>query len=293
LHQSRYRALVLQVPYEEYGNRLTATDARKLLNYFDGLGVRDALRHRYPNFSRTRDADMLRSEHMPFNLFAPLGSRAALAADLVHRMTGVRFSSGPELRLEWGPTPEEKYLGDKTSFDAYFVGVDDHGRRVGIGVEVKYTEQAYALSDSEALRIRDRNSSYWRVTTQSGVFAAAHTDHLGTDEFRQVWRNHLLGLSMLLQGDLDRFITTTIHPVGNRHFIKVLPQYRSYVAPNHSADVIGTTLEDYIGWIPETDELRDWKKYLAERYLLATPAQQGVAPDERRRSPAARSGARR
>ena len=75
LHQSAYRAKVLKVGFDKYGNRLTEWAGRALLNYYDGLGVREALRQRYPTYTKSRDADMLRSEHIPFNLFAPLIGR--------------------------------------------------------------------------------------------------------------------------------------------------------------------------------------------------------------------------
>ena len=57
LHQSYYRAKVLHFDYLDYGNRLTEDDARALLNYYDGLGVRKALRGKYPKYSKKRDAD--------------------------------------------------------------------------------------------------------------------------------------------------------------------------------------------------------------------------------------------
>ena len=47
LHQSPYRAKVLKVDFDKYGNRLTEWASRALLNYYDGLGVREALRQRY------------------------------------------------------------------------------------------------------------------------------------------------------------------------------------------------------------------------------------------------------
>ncbi len=271
LHQSRYRAGVLRAEYNEYGNRLATGDARRLSNYFDGLGVREAVRRRYPNFSATRDADMLRSEHIPFNLFAPLATRASLAAHLLEKMTGVRVSSGPELRLEWAPAPEKHYLGDKTSFDAYFSGLDEQGRRLGVGVEVKFTERAYAMGKTEALRTRDAGSAYWVVTSESAVFLEEHRSELATDELRQIWRNHLLGLSMIRRGDLDRFIAVTLYPRGNHHFTEALPRYRARLVPTSTSDIIGATFEDYVGWLPETADLSAWKEYLAARYLVTTP----------------------
>lgn len=46
LHQSTYRARVLELEFSEYGNRLTDADGRALRNYYDGLGVREAVRRR-------------------------------------------------------------------------------------------------------------------------------------------------------------------------------------------------------------------------------------------------------
>ena len=89
LHQSAYRANVLKVDFDKYGNRLTELASRALLNYYDGLGVREALRQRYPTYSKSRDADMLRSEHIPFNPFAPLIGRPDLANRLLYRILGV------------------------------------------------------------------------------------------------------------------------------------------------------------------------------------------------------------
>jgi hypothetical protein len=83
LHQSLFRRDVLSVDYNEYGNRFQDYDAKRFLNYYDGLNVRKALRDRYPNFSQRRDADMLRSEHIPFNLFAPLKNDFALAKGII------------------------------------------------------------------------------------------------------------------------------------------------------------------------------------------------------------------
>lgn len=279
LHQSRYRASVLRVGYDTYGNRLEPSAALGLANYFDGLGVREALRRRYPNYSATRDADMLRSEHVPFNLFAPLAARARLAAVLLERMTGVAFSSGPELQFEWAPTPEGNYLGDKTSFDAYFSGLDEQGRRLGVGVEVKFTEGAYAIGRTEARRVRDIESPYWVITRSSAAFLEDRRNDLATDELRQIWRNHLLGLSMLRHRELDRFVSVTLYPAGNRHFAEALPRYRACVEPALTTDIVGITFEDYVSWLPETDELRAWKDYLRDRYIVTMPGHPRAAPD--------------
>ncbi len=135
LHQSAYRALVLNVAFDEYGNRLTESASRALLNYYDGLGVREALRTRFPTYSKKRDADMLRSEHIPFNLFAPLIERPEVTEHLLNEIVGTPLRRPFRVQFEWAPAPAKLYLGDKTSFDTYIEAHDDAGRVVGVGVE--------------------------------------------------------------------------------------------------------------------------------------------------------------
>ena len=189
LHQSAYRATVLKVGFDQYGNRLTESAGRAFLNYYDGLGVREALRRRYPTYSKNRDADTLRSKHIPFNLFAPLYGRPDLTRHLLNQILGVGLLPPLQIELEWAPKPAEPYLGDRTSFDTYIKGIDYDGHVVGVGIEVKYTEHGYRLGGSEALRVQDPRSTYWVNTRESGVFTKSMSELLATDDLRQVWRN--------------------------------------------------------------------------------------------------------
>ena len=271
LHQSAYRANVLKVGFDQYGNRLTESAGRVLLNYYDGLGVRDALRRRYPTYSRSRDADMLRSEHIPFNLFAPLIDRPDLANSLLYRILGVELSPPYQIELEWAPKPAEKYLGDRTSFDTYIKGADDQGRVVGVGIEVKYTEQGYRLGPSEALRIENPESTYWTTARESGIFTDTGCKLLATDDLRQIWRNHLLGLKMRAVGDLDRFISVTIFPSGNEHMSHALSRYQRLLTNEGKSDLQSCTFERYIGFLDGDAVIEEWKSFLQDRYLVKGP----------------------
>ena len=271
LHQSAYRANVLKVGFDQYGNRLTESAGRVLLNYYDGLGVRDALRRRYPTYSRSRDADMLRSEHIPFNLFAPLTDRPDLANNLLYRILGVELFPPYQIELEWAPKPAEKYLGDRTSFDTYIKGADDQGRVVGVGIEVKYTEQGYRLGPSEALRIENPESTYWTTTRESGIFTDTGCKLLATDDLRQIWRNHLLGLKMRAVGDLDRFISVTIFPSGNEHMSHALSRYQRLLTNEGKSDLQSCTFERYIGFLDGDAVIEEWKSFLQDRYLVKGP----------------------
>lgn len=268
LHQSNYRAKVLKVGYLDYGNRLTEDDGRALLNYYDGLGVREALRERYPVYSQKRDADLLRSEHIPFNMLAPLASEPALMKLVLSEVFGLELNQPIEIKLEWAPSPAEKYMDDLTSFDAYIQGRNENGELVGLGIEVKYTERGYRIGSSEAKRVREYNSTYWVITKESGLFSTNNLDELASDNLRQIWRNHLLGLAMVRNKDIDKFVSATLYPAGNHHFTHALMKYREHLLPTAQDGIRGCTFEDYISSLRGDHEIEAWKNYLKERYLF-------------------------
>lgn len=268
LHQSKYRAENLQVDYDEYGNRLTEPDARALLNYYPKLNIRAALRKRYPSYSKMRDADMLRSEHIPFNLFAPLRENKVLAIDLVRKAFSVSCKSVEQVLFEYAPQPKEFYLNDRTAFDVYIKYIDEYESISGIGVEVKYSETEYPIGITERKRVENEQSTYWQVTRASGQFIDPSNIVLAADSLRQIWRNHLLGLAMIQQGDLHQFFSITLYPTGNTHFEKVIPQYKATLNEKYRPYVRGCTYEKFIDLINGDEDILHWKKYLVDRYLV-------------------------
>jgi len=272
LHQSRYRSEVLKVEHADYGNRLNDDGGRALLNYYEALGVREALRRRFPGYSKKRDADLLRSEHIPFNLLAPLATRPELLQSVLAKCFGMDLHAPFDVKFEWAPEPAASYLGDMTSFDAYVEGRGAEGDRVGVGIEVKYTEQGYRIGDSEAKRVRDQQSSYWVTTRESGVFLESGCEQLGEDNLRQIWRNHLLGLAMVRRREIDKFVSVTLYPAGNRHFSSALAKYQERLAEPARRSVCGCTYEQFVDALDGDAEIDAWKQFLVRRYLVAPRA---------------------
>ena len=191
LHQSNFRAAELKVNFNEYGNRLCEKEGKKLLNYYDDLNCKKVLRERYPNYSAKRDADMLRSEHIPFNLIAPLDLDHDVAKNILEKSFGIRVQSIDFVKMEYAPRPNSSYLNDGTAFDAYIQAKDKNGNVLGIGIEIKYTEKAYKIGVTEKENINDHDSIYWETARKSDCFKEPDDNLFGTDELRQVWRNHL------------------------------------------------------------------------------------------------------
>lgn len=271
-HQSSYRARVLKVDYSEYGNRLTDVAGRALLNYYDGLGVREALRERYPVYSKKRDSDLLRSEHIPFNLVAPLATRPALMQRVLKEAFGLDLRPPFQMKLEWAPSPATEYLGDLTSFDAYLQGRDANGETVGPGIEVKYTERGYRIGESEGKRVSDPTSTYWVTTGECELFVESRCNELAEDDLRQIWRNHLLGLAMVKHKDVGRFWSVTLYPAGNQHFSHALTKYQDHLKASAQESVRGCTFERYIGCLSGDSEIEAWQNNLMARYLFEMPA---------------------
>ena len=270
LFQSKYRAEVLKVHFQDYGNRLTDPDAEALLNYYHKLNSKDSLRKRYPNYDRTRDADMLRSEHIPFNLLAPLDTDRKSAIKIIRNAFQIDCDNIDTIKLEYAPKPKESYLFDGTSFDTYIGATSVSGKTIGVGIEIKYTEQAYKLKkgSSEETKVLNKQSPYWETARASGFFKNPDDEIFGTDEFRQVWRNHLLGLKMIQVGDIDEFYSITLFPNGNKHFHHVIPEYISKLKDEVKPYVIGCTFEKFISLIQGSSKFDEWKEWLKRRYII-------------------------
>ena len=268
LHQSKYRAEVMKVDYEEYGNRLNDEDAKMLLNYYYKLNSRVLLRNRYPSYSKKRDADMLRSEHIPFNLLAPLETNRTKAVEIIKRAFGIDCIAIDFIGMEYAPTPRDYYLNDGTSFDTYIEVTASTRKKLGIGIEVKYTEQDYRIGETEKTNVEDHESTYWKTARASQCFINPEDEIFGSDPLRQIWRNHLLGLSMIEHEDIDKFYSITLFPNGNEHFHEELPRYTSLLKDEKKQYVFGCTFEKYIASISGTPEFTEWRDWLERRYVV-------------------------
>lgn len=267
-HQSEYRANVLRVAYKDHESRLTDADAQAFFNYYDRLNVSQVLRKRYPKFSKMRDANMLRSEHIPFNLFAPLLQDEFLTKRIIEKAFGIKAYPPFQLDFESAPSPKATYLNDGTAFDTLIRFWTPDGAHIGIGIEVKYTEKDYPIGKTEKVNIADPQSRYWQVTEQSGAFHDHSRNKLTTDALRQIWRNHLLGLAMIQNHDLHDFYSVTLYPAGNTHFEKVIPYYQLQLTDTLRDKVFGCTYEKYIHAIDGCNDVLRWKSYLNDRYLV-------------------------
>lgn len=220
--------------------------------------------------------NMLRSEHIPWNVFYPMKSDLqATAALLKEILITDEIDNVTDVRIEWAPQ-KESALDDNTSFDTY-IEYMYNWKECGVGIEVKYTEEGYPFGKLERKRVMEEEDSLYAIKTrQCGLYTNEINNRrlsetlLCKDDYRQIWRNHLLGAAMVMNGQIDRFHSITLYPNGNTHFKKVLPEYEKLLSEYGKATFGYITIEKLILLICKHFEMNEknkqWVDYLNTRY---------------------------
>ena len=183
-----------------------------------------------------------------------------------------------EIKIEYPEDTHPEYLNDRTSFDTYIEYQHRDGSLGIIGIEVKYTEHSYPIGNKEKLEMDNPESLYYQRSRESGVFLDCDFTNLKTlvrDNYRQIWRNHLLGESIIIVENkkFNHFHSLTFYPEGNTHFNKVISEYQKFLKPEHQERVQGVTYERFFDICRKhlpNDEYWRWLEYLERRYLLET-----------------------
>lgn len=235
--------------------------------------------------------NLLRSEHIPYNIFYPMHHDLAGTKKLFNRILGDnRISSIGRIVIEHNPGG----LNDGTAFDVYVEYFTKENRLGGIGIEVKYTEKEYQLKKkskewnethkhgqihlSDNYRIPSFESGWFK---ESGISDAPITKneatliHVVTNRYRQIWRNHLLGATMILNKQLSEFSSLTVYPEGNVHFDEILPKYEDEILSEKGKSTFRyITYERLFSLMEESfdssvmPQLNDWISYLIQRYIV-------------------------
>ena len=237
--------------------------------------------------------NLLRSEHIPYNLFYPMRYDLDGAAMLFNRILGKNKIAGiGKILIEYNPGG----LHDGTSFDVFVEYDNKSGQKGGIGIEVKYTEKEYPIKRGTKEWNETHNETgihladnYRKPSTDCGWFKEKHigdvpfedaegmTHHVVANQYRQIWRNHILGASMVLglcDDILSEFTSLTIYPKGNGHFSGIWSEYESMLTPSGLETFRHLTYEDLFHMMQECfnvtkiPNLNQWMDYLNRRYII-------------------------
>ena len=260
---------------------LTSSDAARLMNfvpeYHEQIGK--ALcedRGRIPTDFGLM-ANMLRSEHIPWNIFVPMMTDYVTAAKCFSEILPHRdIKTIRNWKIEYAPNT----IKDKTAFDVYVEYETSSGEMGVIGIEVKYTEEGYSVGNKEFTMMQDPESAYSVATRDSGCFINNDPMLFNNPDYIQLWRNHILGLAMLQQGMTDYFDSLTLYPSGNVHFhssdshVGVIESYEELLTDKGKETFHAITYEDFFNILRKyytSSRNKTWIDYLETRYINMIP----------------------
>lgn len=275
-HQFAFRENVLNDFYDEKNPQviLTPDAAKKGLIFCDTY--RDFIQKKRAFGTSALFSNMLRSEHIPYNIFTPMEKDLGAATVLFNEVIGGGISCINNIHIEFaGQSPDRsEYLNDGTSFDTFIEYTTTDGDKGGIGIEVKYTENGYRIGEKEKEDIEKPNGTYRQVSEESNYFISSLDTKslIKANHLRQIWRNHILGYSMLKKGEIKRFHYIHLYPQGNKHFHqRAIPEYKHLLTEEGMNSFIDLTYETLFNLIEKhfkQDKQKEWLKYLRERYIV-------------------------
>lgn len=276
-HQFDFRENELNDFYDEKNPQviLTPDAAKKGLIFCDTY--REFIRTKVKSFKATAlFSNMLRSEHIPYNIFTPMEMDLEASVSLFNEIIRGGISSITEIKIEFaGDGEKDEYLNDGTSFDAFIKYTTVDGKKGGIGIEVKYTEKEYRIGDIEEKAIANATSKYHQKTKESRYFVSSLDvlSFIKANHLRQIWRNHILGYSMLQRGDIQHFHHIHLYPKGNEHFHDfAIPEYRKLLTEKGHETFIALTFEELFALLSKyftSPKQVEWQDYLRRRYIVS------------------------
>jgi hypothetical protein len=222
------------------------------------------------NPSRLRE-DLLSSMPMCFNLFG----EAAADADRSRRLADYLLPGarpGPvDLRFEWSPERRSRrYTNDRTAFDAALLIGEPGEPQDFVGIETKYHKHSMKEpkpKPAAAARHAEQTEFLAKIAERSGLFAADWRERVLDTDLRQLWRDHLLALSMMENRDLwGRGPYLLVYPARNKSFADAARRYADLLKARDDDDTframtVEQLLDRGVAHAPDT------AKRFADRYL--------------------------
>ena len=224
------------------------------------------------NFTSNGLKNMLRSEHIAYNIFYPLEklreNKPEQLCNLISKILNCKVNQVTEIKVEYaGNVHKSKLLKDNTSFDAY-VGFVSKGLKCGAGIEIKYTEGSYPYGKTELENLENESSLYWQTAKASNMFVlnSENKKQLITKKLKQPWRNHLLGIKMVQSKLLDKFYSVHLFPKQNTYQQSVTEEYSNTLKDKSKQYFIPLTFEAFVDAANKVEIKDKWLTYFKIRY---------------------------
>jgi len=241
LGQSRYRAEVLKEDYGygphegsegKYGNMLDNGEESgsnfisKSAFKFAQKKVADKKDNKYLLIDEYRlFNNMLSSMPMCFNLFADLRELLKKDSKEATRVARLLFTEIDwidelvDVDVEFIPVPIEKYINDRSAFDAMLVVKDKDGIKGLISIETKYTD---LLGAKVAADTATKNA----LVEVGGFFNDKIKTELKDKGYKQIHRNFLLTYAYAVKSGFGHFANVVISPAADKLSVQEIEDMR-------------------------------------------------------------------
>lgn len=212
--------------------------------------------------------NLLSSQPLCFNLFCELKKQLNIATIIFQKLLqNVDINEIIKIDYEYSPGRGNiKFTKDNTAFDVFIEYFQSNGKKCFLGIEVKYTETLN--EDKQEKIIKYDKERYKELTIKSGMFKNISTENFKKPQLWQIWRDHLLSISMLKESEVlyeyERGYFIYLYPSQNTQCNEGIKMYKKYLKDNHN--VLEIHLENIIKEIKnKIDE--EWVSNLSKRYI--------------------------
>ena len=221
--------------------------------------------------------NLLSSQPLCFNLFGELKLHFDKALLFFNTLYNNYFKSIDKIEFEYNPARRDPRLtGDRSAFDVFVEYTSLEDKNGFIGIEVKYSETLNEGADTvnDILNKqfcdeqRTRRDRYRELS--KGLFAETSYEELERLPAFQIWRDHLLAVSMCkaFPDKYDEGVFLFLAPYSNKNCRDGVKRYKELLLKPE-----GIVSHFYHAWIEEYIETLDkvfdekWTKDMKTRYL--------------------------
>ena len=203
------------------------------------------------------------SQPLCFNLFGEfLNGKEEILVEIFNKLKPKLMDTITKIIFEYSPG----CLGDHTTFDV-FIEYKKNDEKSFLGIEVKYAED---LSKDNEKEKEERyfiahEQEYTKITENHRFFKPDVIDKIRKSQCSQIWRDHLLSISLKSAKKYDKGYFVFLYPSNNSECFKGIKDYMNFLEKPEDS-IFELHLEELIGAIREKIK-EDWTNELFHRYI--------------------------
>ena len=221
--------------------------------------VLDPVKSRNKLYGRPRIFNnLLSSQPLAFNLFGHLQSELDLATKVFRQLSNGRCQEITGIEFEYSPgRGDSRYTEDGSAFDVFVTYLTQDHQAGFVGIEVKYHEDLA----NPAGRHRKR---YDDIAGAIGCFKAGALDQLKGKPLQQIWRDHLLACSLVLEGEYKDGFFVFLSPQANDACNDAVASYEQCLTSSDT--FMSWSIEACVNAILDYEDA-SWVRDFQDRYL--------------------------